>query len=84
MLTLGSAGVMNHAMSGLVLIYTRALHKGDWIHIADNEGQVSEIGMLATKILTRENYIVTLPNAVVVAKEDWYTAPAVAPQEGDR
>lgn len=67
MLTLGSAGVMNHAMSGLVLIYTRALHKGDWIRIADNEGQVSEIGMLATKILTRENYIVTLPNAVVVS-----------------
>ncbi|PMC11640.1 mechanosensitive ion channel protein MscS, partial [Klebsiella aerogenes] len=52
---------------GLVLIYTRALHKGDWIRIADNEGQVSEIGMLATKILTRENYIVTLPNAVVVS-----------------
>lgn len=67
MLTLGSAGVMNHAMNGLVLIYTRALHKGDWIRIADNEGQVSEIGMLATKILTRENYIVTLPNAVVVS-----------------
>ncbi|EMK9312487.1 mechanosensitive ion channel [Klebsiella aerogenes] len=67
MLTLGSAGVMNHAMSGLVLIYTRALHKGDWIRIADNEGKVSEIGMLATKILTRENYIVTLPNAVVVS-----------------
>ena len=29
MLTLGSAGVMNHAMSGLVLIYSRALRKGD-------------------------------------------------------
>ncbi|MBZ7671138.1 mechanosensitive ion channel family protein [Klebsiella grimontii] len=67
MLTLGSAGVMNHAMSGLVLIYSRALHKGDWIRIADNEGRVSEIGMLATKILTRENYVVTLPNAVVVS-----------------
>lgn len=31
MLTLGSAGVMNHAMSGLVLIYSRALRKGDVI-----------------------------------------------------
>lgn len=67
MLTLGSAGVMNHAMSGLVLIYSRALRKGDVIRIADNEGQVSEIGMLATKIITRENYIVTVPNAVVVS-----------------
>lgn len=58
---------MNHAMSGLVLIYSRALHKGDWIRIAGDEGQVSEIGMLATKIQTRENYIVTVPNAVVVS-----------------
>lgn len=67
MLTLGSAGVMNHAMSGLVLIYSRALRKGDVIRIADNEGQVTEIGMLATKIITRENYVVTVPNAVVVS-----------------
>ncbi len=37
------------------------------IRLADNEGQVSEIGVLATKILTRENYIVTVPNAVVVS-----------------
>ncbi|HCI4392186.1 mechanosensitive ion channel family protein [Klebsiella pneumoniae] len=66
-LTLGSTGVMTHAMSGLVLIYSRALRKGDWIRLADNEGQVSEIGVLATKILTRENYIVTAPNAVVVS-----------------
>ncbi|WP_130972586.1 mechanosensitive ion channel family protein [Klebsiella pneumoniae] len=67
MLTLGSTGVMTHAMSGLVLIYSRALRKGDWIRLADNEGQVSEIGVLATKILNRENYIVTVPNAVVVS-----------------
>ncbi|EBN1688613.1 mechanosensitive ion channel protein MscS [Salmonella enterica] len=67
MLTLGSAGVMNHAMSGLVLIYSRALRKGDVIRVVDNEGLVSEIGMLATKIITRENYVVTVPNAVVVS-----------------
>ena len=67
MLTLGSAGVMNHAMSGLVLIYSRALRKGDVIRIGDNEGLVSEIGMLATKIITRESYVVTVPNAVVVS-----------------
>lgn len=67
MLTLGSAGVMNHAMSGLVLVYSRALRKGDVIRVADNEGQVAEIGMLATKIITRENYVVTVPNAVVVS-----------------
>lgn len=67
MLTLGSAGIMNHAMSGLVLTYSRALRKGDVIRISDNEGVVTEVGMLATKIITRENYEVTVPNAVVVS-----------------
>lgn len=67
MLTLGSAGVMNHAMSGLVLTYSRALRRGDVIRITDHEGVVSEVGMLATKLLTRENYEVTVPNAVVVS-----------------
>ncbi len=50
---------MNHAMSGLVLIYSRALRKGDVIRVADNEGKVSEIGMLATKIITGK--IMSLP-----------------------
>ncbi|MDO6407212.1 mechanosensitive ion channel family protein [Pantoea phytobeneficialis] len=67
MLTLGSAGIMNHAMSGLVLTYSRALRKGDVIRINDNEGVVTEVGMLSTKLLTRENYEVTVPNAVVVS-----------------
>ena len=67
MLTLGSAGVMNHAMSGLVLTYSRALRRGDVIRITDHEGVVSEVGMLATKLVTREHYEVTIPNAVVVS-----------------
>ncbi|ADU71662.1 mechanosensitive ion channel family protein [Pantoea sp. At-9b] len=67
MLTLGSAGIMNHAMSGLVLTYSRALRKGDVIRINDNEGVVTEVGMLSTKLVTRENYEVTVPNAVVVS-----------------
>lgn len=67
MLTLGSAGVMNHAMSGLVLTYSRALRKGDIIRILEHEGVVTDVGILATKIQTRENYDVTIPNAVVVS-----------------
>jgi len=58
---------MNHTMSGLVLTCSRALRKGEVIRIADHEGVVSEVGMLVTKILTRENYEVTVPDAVVVS-----------------
>jgi small-conductance mechanosensitive channel len=64
-LSLGSSGVMNQAMSGLVLMYSRALKPGDYVLIGDTEGTVSELGMLSTKIHTTKGELVTLPNAVV-------------------
>jgi small-conductance mechanosensitive channel len=66
MVTLGSAGIMNHAMSGLVLIYSRALRPGDLVQIGEVEGMVSELNALSTKLVTRQDHEVTLPNAVVV------------------
>lgn len=66
MVTLGSAGIMNHAMSGLVLIYSRALRPGDLVQIGEVEGVVSELSALSTKLVTRHDHEVTLPNAVVV------------------
>lgn len=54
-------------MSGLVLIYFWVLCKGDWICFVDNEGQVSEIGVLVIKIFICENYIVIVLNVVVVS-----------------
>ncbi len=66
MVTLGSAGIMNHAMSGLVLIYSRALRPGDLVQIGDVEGMVTELNALSTKLVTRQEHEVTLPNAVVV------------------
>ncbi|OHX13582.1 mechanosensitive ion channel family protein [Chromobacterium sphagni] len=66
MVTLGSAGVMNHAMSGLVLIYARALRRGDYVQLGEVEGTVSELSALSTKILTSQGYEITIPNAVAV------------------
>ena len=66
MVTLGSAGIMNHAMSGLVLIYSRALRPGDLVQIGEVEGMVTELNALSTKLVTRQDHEVTLPNAVVV------------------
>ncbi|MEO3955309.1 mechanosensitive ion channel domain-containing protein [Chromobacterium piscinae] len=66
MVTLGSAGLMNHAMSGLVLIYSRALRPGDYVKIGEAEGTVSELSALSTKIRTGQGFEVTIPNAVAV------------------
>jgi small-conductance mechanosensitive channel len=66
MVSLGSAGLINQIMSGLVVIYSRALKPGEYVLIGDNEGLVSEVGMLSTKIVTWRREEITLPNAVVV------------------
>ena len=66
MLTLGSAGVVTQMMSGLVLIYSRALKVGDFVSIGDVMGVVKETGVLSTKIINMRNEEVTIPNAVLV------------------
>jgi small-conductance mechanosensitive channel len=68
MVTLGSAGLINQMMSGLVVIYSRALKPGEFVRIGDDEGVVSEVGMLSTKIITwEEREEITIPNAVLVS-----------------
>lgn len=67
MLTLGSSGVVNQAMSGLVLVYSRALRKGDFIVVNGIEGVVTEVSSLAIKMISIRNEEITIPNAVLVA-----------------
>ncbi len=64
-LSLGSSGVVNQAMSGLVLMYSRAFRPGDYVRIGETEGVVATLGMLSTKVRTTKREHVTLPNAVV-------------------
>ena len=66
MLTLGSAGIVNQLMSGLVLVYSRALSVGDFVDIGGTVGVVSEVGVLSTKVIDMRNEEVTIPNAVLI------------------
>ena len=66
MLTVGSTGVVNQALSGFVLVYTRALSPGDWVKVGEIEGRVRELGVLSVKVLTPNNREVTISNAVLV------------------
>jgi small-conductance mechanosensitive channel len=68
-LSLGSTGVVNQGMSGLMLTYSRALRVGDFVRVGDVEGTVLEVGMLSTKIRTIAREEVTVPNAVVISRE---------------
>lgn len=66
MISLGSAGLVNQVMSGLVVVYARALKPGDFVEVGETVGLVSEVGLLSTKIVTPKREEITIPNAVLI------------------
>ena len=40
MLSIGSSGIVNQAVSGLMLMYTRAMRPGEFVKIGETEGTV--------------------------------------------
>jgi small-conductance mechanosensitive channel len=61
----GSAGLVSHLMSGLVVVYSRALRPGELVQSGDIVGVVTDIGLLSTKLITPRREEVTIPNAVL-------------------
>lgn len=66
MISLGSSGLVNQIMSGFVVLYSRAVRRGEVVRIGEVEGQVTELGFLSTKVLLPSGEQVSLPNALVV------------------
>ena len=65
-ISLGSTGIINQVMSGLFVVYSRALKTGEWVRVNNTEGEVLEVGLLAAKVRTIEGQEVTIPNSVLV------------------
>ena len=66
-LTLGSAGVAAQGMSGVVLVYSRALRVGDFVRIGEVEGFVIEMGALSLKLVNHRGDVLTVPNNAVLS-----------------
>ena len=66
LVSLGSAGVVGQFTSGLVLMYSHALKPGEYVRIGEHEGLVGALGFLSTKIHTKKNEEVHVPNTVIL------------------
>jgi len=67
MLTIGSAGFIGHLMAGLLVVYARALRKGEMVKVGETFGVVTEVGALSTKVTTPSLEQVTIPNALLMS-----------------
>ena len=52
MLSIGSSGIVNQAVSGMMLMYTRSLRPGEFVQIGETEGTVTSIGFMTTRLET--------------------------------
>lgn len=68
LVTVGSTGLVNQVMSGLVVLYSRTLKAGDYVKIGEDEGIVTGVGFLSTRISTPTQEEIIIPNAVLTGK----------------
>jgi small-conductance mechanosensitive channel len=67
-IALAAKDSITNIISGFVLMFTQPFEIGDRIDVpaVDTWGDVIEIGMRSTKVITRDNRLVIIPNSAVV------------------
>jgi small-conductance mechanosensitive channel len=66
MVTLGSTGIINQVISGLFVVYSKSVRPADYVRVGDVEGEVIDVGFLATKLRTPRQEEITIPHSVLV------------------
>jgi small-conductance mechanosensitive channel len=66
MIALGSTGLISQIISGLFVTYSKGVSPGDHVRIGDVEGEVLNVGLLATKLKSLKQEEITVPHSVLV------------------
>jgi len=67
--SLGSSSIIGNVMAGMVMTYMRPFHVGDFIKYGDTQGFVIEKTVLVTRIRTRKNEVITIPNSNLMSSQ---------------
>ena len=58
-------GALSNFAGGILLLFTRPFHDGDFVEVNGVSGTVEDIRIINTKIVTLDNKVVYLPNSLV-------------------
>ena len=64
---LGLQTVTNNFVSGLIILWERAVRVGDWVEVGAEQGYVRRINVRATEIETFDRALVIMPNATLMS-----------------
>ncbi len=62
----GLQSIVNNFVSGLILLWERAIRVGDWVVIGDEQGYVKRINVRSTEIETFDRATMIMPNSNLV------------------
>ena len=68
-ISLGSSTIIGNVMAGMVMTYMRPFRIGDFIKFGDTQGFVIEKTVLVTRIRTRKNEVITIPNSNLMSSQ---------------
>ncbi len=68
-ISLGSSSIIGNVMAGMVMTYMRPFRVGDFIKYGETEGFVIEKTVLVTRIRTRKNNVITIPNSNLMSSQ---------------
>jgi small conductance mechanosensitive channel len=67
-IALAMQGVLGNLAAGLTIIFTRPFHIGEYISIADEEGEVASISLFSTILTHPDRSRVVIPNRKIVGE----------------
>lgn len=63
----GLQSIVNNFVSGLILLWERAIRVGDWVVVGDEQGYIKRINVRSTEIETFDRATMIVPNSNLVA-----------------
>ncbi len=63
---LGLQSIFSDFVSGFILLFDRAVEAGDTVQVDEFIGTVTHIGLRTSKVITRHNIVVVVPNSKLV------------------
>ncbi len=66
---LGLQNIAQNFVSGLILLIERPVATGDFVEIGQARGSVTDVGMRATRVVTRDEVTIIVPNSEMISAQ---------------